>query len=135
MTKQTHPTVKAVNVQQALEEWALNEIRATSDRYHELSKFYFTATAASFAVLPFFSDVGFEIVIQSLLGPLIVLSIAMALVIWINFPVSFCISADTDLAREHRKYSQQKRCQSILWAILWGIGVVWLVINVAMVET
>lgn len=130
METDQHPKIKADKVQNALENWVLEEIKNVDTRYFQLSKFFFSISAGSFAILPFFVDLGIAIQLRSLLAPLVLIGIAVFVSAIMSFPPFFEVSGNTNIAAQHRFHVCWQRVCSVCWLLSWMLGVGLLVLNI-----
>jgi hypothetical protein len=128
LNKEQDAPVAAISpddVIEAMRGWATSEIKAVSDRYAGLSKFFFGASVGGFAIPAFLAGLGLQTSFDSAFEflPFLLLSASIAPAIMMALPVSFSINQSTQIIREHRRFVRRRKLLTWLWLTSWSIGV------------
>jgi hypothetical protein len=107
---------------EALQGWALDELRQLGNRNFELAKFFFGISAGSFAIIPFF---GLSISISNIAqtGALFMLGLSTVFAILMANPAKFVVDDKLDLVTEHRKFAKKLELLKYGWMVSWIAGV------------
>ncbi|MFC2951746.1 hypothetical protein ACFOOP_07385 [Marinicaulis aureus] len=125
MTDSAAEIVTADDMADATKEWVTSEASKVGDRYFEIAKFLFGASAGAFAVIPFLSQLGGQLNFSTLVDfvPLALLAIATLLAILMALPMHFEVNHTVDVVAKHRSFIQRQRRLIFSWLLFWAAGI------------
>lgn len=115
---------------EALQEWALEEIKNLGQRNFELAKFFFGISAGSFAIIPFF-DLEISLGNKIQLAALVSLGVSVVCAVLMASPARFIVDDNIDLPRVHRRQANWLGFLKYSWMTSWMLGVLLVFIAVS----
>lgn len=112
----------------AVSEWALRDIRELSKRTLELAKFFFAVSAGTLGIIPF-SERNFVSDSSCQILGMVLIGISALVAILLTDPPKFVVREKTDFHMEHRNYARRAMWLRYLWFVVWVLGVLFFLVS------